>query len=48
MNWFLRKKNEGIEHHLLAIGLALVVILLGAGKASLDRWIAARLEARNA
>ena len=36
MNWFGTQKGEGFEYHLLAIGLALVVIVCGAGKASLD------------
>lgn len=36
MNWGGTQKGEGIEYHILAIGLALVVMVAGAGKASLD------------
>lgn len=36
MNWSGAQKGEGFEYHLLAIGLALVVMAAGAGKASLD------------
>jgi putative oxidoreductase len=44
MNWFGTQKGEGFEYHLLAIGLALVVIVCGAGKASLDSLFAKSLE----
>ena len=40
MNWFGSQKGEGFEYHLLAIGLALIVIVHGAGKLSLDALIA--------
>ncbi|HAO80982.1 MAG TPA: hypothetical protein DCQ92_18835 [Verrucomicrobia subdivision 3 bacterium] len=46
MNWFGNQKGEGFEYHLLAIGLALIVIFQGAGKASLDALIARRLAAK--
>ena len=39
MNWFGTQKGEGFEYHLLALGLALIVILRGGGKWSLDRKI---------
>lgn len=39
MNWGGNQAGEGFEYHLLAIGLALVVIVAGAGKASVDRWL---------
>jgi putative oxidoreductase len=42
MNWFGNQKGEGFEYHFLAIGLALIVIIYGAGKASLDAAIAGR------
>jgi putative oxidoreductase len=44
MNWFGTQKGEGFEYHLLAIGLALVVIVCGAGKASLDNVFAKSIE----
>lgn len=42
MNWFGAQKGEGIEYFVLAIGLALVVMVKGAGALSLDRLIAKR------
>jgi len=44
MNWAGSQKGEGIEYHILAIGLALVVMIQGAGKASLDGLIAAKCD----
>lgn len=43
MNWAGNQKGEGFEYHLLAIGLALVVMIQGAGKASLDGLIVSRI-----
>jgi putative oxidoreductase len=40
MNWFGQQKGEGFEYHLLAIALAIVVLVKGAGAFSLDRAIA--------
>ena len=42
MNWFGNQKGEGFEYHILAIGLALIVLLYGAGAASVDALIANR------
>ncbi len=36
MNWFGAQSGEGFEYHLLALGLALVVIVKGGGKWALD------------
>ena len=36
MNWFGNQQGEGFEYHILAIGLGLIVIVVGAGKASID------------
>lgn len=44
MNWYGNQKGEGFEYHLLAIGLALVVIVEGAGRASIDAFIAQRID----
>lgn len=44
MNWMGNQKGEGFEFHLLAIGLASVVMLRGAGAFSLDRWLARLFE----
>lgn len=40
MNWSGHQHGEGYEYHLLAIGLALIVMIGGAGKWSLDSLIA--------
>lgn len=37
MNWGGTQAGEGFEYHLLAIGLALVVMLRGSGALSVDR-----------
>jgi putative oxidoreductase len=37
MNWQGTQAGEGFEYHVLAIGLALAVVWLGGGRASLDR-----------
>ena len=42
MNWSGQQKGEGFEYHLLALGLALIVMIYGAGKASVDRAIAGK------
>jgi putative oxidoreductase len=43
MNWFGNQKGEGFEYHILAVGLALIVMIYGAGKASADALIAGRV-----
>ena len=47
MNWAGNQKGEGFEYHLLAIGLALVVIVSGGGKWSIDRLLSGRLDLAN-
>jgi putative oxidoreductase len=42
MNWMGNQQGEGFEFHLLAIGLALVVMLKGSGAWSVDRMLTAR------
>jgi putative oxidoreductase len=39
LNWFGNQEGHGIEYHLLAIALALVVVVNGAGAFSLDRLV---------
>ena len=41
-NWAGNQKGEGIEYHILALGLALLVMVYGAGKASVDGAISAK------
>jgi putative oxidoreductase len=42
MNWFGQQKGEGFEYHLLAIALAVLFLVRGAGALSIDRLIANR------
>lgn len=44
MNWSGQQAGEGFEYHLLAIGLALAVVIQGAGCCSLDKIIAKKTE----
>ena len=37
MNWFGNQKGEGFENHLLALGLALIVMIKGSGRWSIDK-----------
>jgi putative oxidoreductase len=39
LNWLGGQEGHGIEYHLLAIALALVVVVKGAGALSLDRIV---------
>jgi putative oxidoreductase len=43
MNWFGMQKGEGIEYFVLMIGLALVLIIGGSGKLSVDNLISDRI-----
>ena len=45
MNWFGNQKGEGYEYHLLVIGLALALIVQGAGRFSADQAIANQTDA---
>ena len=44
MNWSGQQGGEGFEFHLLAIGIALALVIAGAGRWSADRAIAERLD----
>jgi putative oxidoreductase len=37
MNWFGNQKGEGVEFHLLALGIVVALLMLGGGKMSVDR-----------
>jgi len=43
MNWMGNQKGEGIEYHLLAIGIAVALMIRGGGLWSMDRRIAGKL-----
>jgi putative oxidoreductase len=40
MNWFGKQSGEGYEYHLLVIGIAIALIIQGAGRFSADHAIA--------
>jgi putative oxidoreductase len=42
MNWEGTKGGEGFEYHILAVALAAIVMVAGAGKWSVDRAISAK------
>lgn len=44
MNWFGQQQGEGYEYHLLVIGIGLALLITGAGKWSVDRLIAEKVE----
>jgi putative oxidoreductase len=44
MNWFGKQQGEGYEYHLLVIGLSLALVITGAGKWSVDRLIAEKID----
>ena len=41
-NWSGSQKGEGIEYHILAIALASIILIKGAGAFSIDRILTAR------
>lgn len=43
MNWRQNKEGEGFEYHLLVLTIALGLLVQGAGKAAIDRYLARRL-----
>ena len=40
MNWYGNQKGEGFEYHLLVLGVAITLIIVGAGAWSLDGALA--------
>jgi putative oxidoreductase len=42
MNWYGNQQGEGWEYHALAVALALIVLVRGAGAYSLDRTLGAK------
>lgn len=40
MNWSGKQAGEGFEYHLLALGIAIVLLIRGGGALSVDRMIA--------
>lgn len=44
MNWYGAQAGEGIEYHLLVLGLAALVAIRGGGSLSIDRVLAGRFQ----
>jgi len=42
MNWTGQQKGEGIEFHILFVAIAVVILIAGAGRWSIDRAITAK------
>ncbi len=42
VNWTGMQAGEGVEYHILAVGLAIVIMLKGSGAFSVDRMLSAR------
>lgn len=42
MNWSGQQKGEGFEYHLLVVGIALALVIGGAGSFSIDRQLTKR------
>ena len=43
LNWFGKKKGEGIEYLVVLLCLLLVVIIKGSGALSIDLWLMSRM-----
>lgn len=43
MNWFGKQAGEGYEYHLLVLGIAVALTIIGAGRWSVDQQIAQRI-----
>ncbi|MEK8022263.1 MAG: DoxX family protein [Candidatus Hydrogenedentota bacterium] len=44
MNWFGNQQGEGVEYHLLAMGMAFALLVGGAGRWSVDGFIARKIQ----
>ena len=43
LNWFNKKKGEGIEYFVLLLTLLLVIIIKGSGALSVDLWLSDKI-----
>jgi putative oxidoreductase len=48
MNWFGNQRGEGFEYHLLVMAIAGTIAAVGAGRLSVDAWIAERFDRKQA
>jgi putative oxidoreductase len=46
MNWNGNQAGEGFEYHLLVIGMAVALLINGAGRWSVDGWLSRRTEGK--
>ncbi|MCW7469286.1 DoxX family protein [Leptospira kanakyensis] len=44
MNWFNQQAGEGFEYHILAIGMAVILMIAGGGQLAVDSWVANRIQ----
>ncbi|MBM9590159.1 DoxX family protein [Leptospira sp. 201903075] len=44
MNWFNQQPGEGFEYHLLAIGMAVILMIAGGGQLAVDSWISSKIQ----
>jgi len=44
MNWYGTAEGEGYEYHLLVLGMAAALLLVGGGRLSVDRLLSGRSE----
>ena len=44
MNWFGQQKGEGLEYFILVIGLAIAILIGGAGRYAVDNLISKKLK----
>ncbi len=42
MNWFGKQSGEGFEYHILVIAITIALMIKGAGRWSVDRFLAGR------
>jgi putative oxidoreductase len=43
LNWFGKKKGEGIEYFVMLLAILLIIIIKGSGAMSIDFWLMNRL-----
>ncbi|TGL86477.1 DoxX family protein [Leptospira congkakensis] len=44
MNWFNQQAGEGFEYHILAIGIAVILMISGGGQLAVDSWISNKIQ----
>jgi len=47
MNWMGNQKGEGFEYHIIAVALAFLIFVRGAGAVSIDHLVSSRDSSRN-